>query len=607
MSDVQISMKLTSGDSGLRLAASASDSAEADTTESFQLSFNAALEKESAKSSLHGQRQIPAAVSNLSEISLSLVKADAKTDSQTAFDATGADSSDSSESLDSSDELSLSLLQQIAFTKNSKQTPSAADTKPIMHNGPVVETDQEAETAELETNLVPSLINKAVKPEQEPVDSSEQNTVDNGTINKDKVAAKLVADDAEKLTKAVSTETINAVVDETSKISNKENNQQLIEKDANPRIAAKDTKPIYSNEPVKVAITDEAEPSAELVLPNQAVKLDKNVIPAARLNEKAEAKLAVKPNAKTAPKLDPKLNTQAEIKPNLSQQPTLAQDETELSRQPLFEPASPITGQASDKVPANATKAATLAATNAGSATKAEQMTSQSAAPAQKNNLSSNTSASEQVVAPTKLADAEAAAQLADKLSQTPHNPQRSEQGFSAALANTQAVSAESRLVPATSATTPSAVHAEHVRQSINLMQQDAAGQMRQQIGLMLSQQIQRAEIRLDPAGLGMMQIKIDVQQDQATVQFTVQQQQAKELIEQQLPRLREMLQQQGIQLTEGQVQQQSQQQQQQQLAQQQAQAKQQQAGTASADDELPAIPIQVSVQQSERLVDYYA
>ena len=603
MSDVQISMKLTSGDSGLRLAASASDSAEADTTESFQLSFNAALEKESAKSSLHGQRQIPAAASNLSEISLSLVKADAKTDSQTALDATGADSS---ESLDSSDELSLSLLQQIAFTKNSKQTPSAADTKPIMHNGPVVETDQETEIAELETNLVPSLINKAVKLEQEPVDSSEQDTVDNGTINKDKFAGKLVADDAEKLTKAVSTETINVVVDETSKISHKDNNQQLIEKDANTRIAAKDTKPIYSNEPVNVAITDEAEPSAELVLPNQADKLDKNVVPATKLNEKAETKLDVKPNAKTAPKLEPKLNTQTEIKSDLSQQPTLVQDETELSRQPLFEPASPITGQASDKVPANATKVATLAATNAGSATKAEQMTSQSAAQAQKNNLSSNTSASEQVVAPTKVADAEAAAQLADKLSQIPHNSQRSEHGVSAALANAQAVTAESRLAPATSVTTPNATHAEQVRQSINLMQQDAAGQMRQQIGLMLSQQIQRAEIRLDPAGLGMMQIKIDVQQDQATVQFTVQQQQAKELIEQQLPRLRDMLQQQGIQLTEGQVQQQSQQQQQQ-LAQQQAQAKQQQAGTASTDDELPAIPIQVSVQQSERLVDYYA
>lgn len=148
---------------------------------------------------------------------------------------------------------------------------------------------------------------------------------------------------------------------------------------------------------------------------------------------------------------------------------------------------------------------------------------------------------------------------------------------------------------------------AEQLKQNLNLMQQDAAGQLKERVTIMLRQNIQVAEIRLDPAGLGQMQIKIDMQQDQASVQFIVQQSQAKELLEQQLPRLREMLQQQGIQLSEGQVQQQSQQQDRQWA---QRDGKGGQPGQAMTDDVegidgMPAVNVQVNV--SERLVDYYA
>ncbi|WP_240222347.1 flagellar hook-length control protein FliK [Rheinheimera hassiensis] len=147
---------------------------------------------------------------------------------------------------------------------------------------------------------------------------------------------------------------------------------------------------------------------------------------------------------------------------------------------------------------------------------------------------------------------------------------------------------------------------AEQLKQSLNLLQQDAAGQLRERVTLMVRQNIQIAEIRLDPAGLGQMQIKIDMQQDQASVQFIVQQSQAKELLEQQLPRLREMLQQQGIQLTEGQVQQQSQQERQ--LAQRDGN-NQGRNGKQTADDTPDATSdtVQVNVKTSDRLVDYYA
>ena len=135
----------------------------------------------------------------------------------------------------------------------------------------------------------------------------------------------------------------------------------------------------------------------------------------------------------------------------------------------------------------------------------------------------------------------------------------------------------------------------------LNLQQQDATLQLRERVHLMVRQNIQVAEIRLDPAELGQMQIRVNLQQEQASVQFIVQQQAAKELLEQQMPRLREMLQQQGIQLGEGQVQQQQRQQ-----TGQNSQGQQQ--GTELADTVDDAMPTQqIQVKLSERLVDYYA
>jgi flagellar hook-length control protein FliK len=146
---------------------------------------------------------------------------------------------------------------------------------------------------------------------------------------------------------------------------------------------------------------------------------------------------------------------------------------------------------------------------------------------------------------------------------------------------------------------------AEQLRQSLNLLQQDAPNQLRERVNLMVRQNIQVAEIRLDPAGLGQMQIKIEMQQEQASVQFVVQQPQAKELLEQQLPRLREMLQQQGILLSEGNVQQQSQQQERQ-LAQHNGGGNKQHAETEELHEQ-PHSTVQVTASVNERLVDYYA
>ncbi|MEH8021284.1 flagellar hook-length control protein FliK [Rheinheimera metallidurans] len=149
---------------------------------------------------------------------------------------------------------------------------------------------------------------------------------------------------------------------------------------------------------------------------------------------------------------------------------------------------------------------------------------------------------------------------------------------------------------------------AEQIKQNLNMLRQDAPEQLRERVNLMLRQNIQIAEIRLDPAGLGKIQIKIDMQQDQASVQFVVQQSQAKEALEQHMPRLREMLQQQGIALNDSNVQQQTQQQQERQFEQRDNNSTTTQHGDDSAGDiNQPDAVVQVATSISDRLVDYYA
>ena len=194
----------------------------------------------------------------------------------------------------------------------------------------------------------------------------------------------------------------------------------------------------------------------------------------------------------------------------------------------------------------------------------------------------------------------EAGAALTNKPNDTSSALHRAESPFAQALQQVE----QRQQSNAAKAVRPAV--AEQLKQSLNLLQQDSPAQLQQRVNLMLRQNIQVAEIRLDPAGLGQMQIKIDMQQEQASVQFVVQQPQAKELLEQQLPRLRELLQQQGIVLSEGSVQQQSQQQERQ-LAQHGRSGNQQGGNMDDNTDDIPATAVQVTAAVSERLVDYYA
>ncbi|MGF1680404.1 flagellar hook-length control protein FliK [Photobacterium minamisatsumaniensis] len=88
------------------------------------------------------------------------------------------------------------------------------------------------------------------------------------------------------------------------------------------------------------------------------------------------------------------------------------------------------------------------------------------------------------------------------------------------------------------------------------LNKEQASEQLAERMQMMLSKNLKHVDIRLDPPELGKLQIKLSMNNDQATVQFTVGNQQTRDLVEQAMPRLRELLSQQGLQLTQSSVQQ---------------------------------------------------
>ncbi len=97
------------------------------------------------------------------------------------------------------------------------------------------------------------------------------------------------------------------------------------------------------------------------------------------------------------------------------------------------------------------------------------------------------------------------------------------------------------------------------VAQSPLQLNREAAGEkLSEQVQMMMSKNLKNIDIRLDPPELGRMQIRMTMNNDIASVQFTVSNPQARDLVEQAMPRLREMLAQQGVQLSDSSVHQQS-------------------------------------------------
>ncbi|OZS45663.1 flagellar hook-length control protein FliK [Photobacterium sanguinicancri] len=90
----------------------------------------------------------------------------------------------------------------------------------------------------------------------------------------------------------------------------------------------------------------------------------------------------------------------------------------------------------------------------------------------------------------------------------------------------------------------------------IQLTKDHGGDELAEKVNIMLSKNLKHVDIRLDPPELGKVQIKLSMNQDQASVQFTAANAQTRELLEHSMPRLRELLHQQGMQLAQTSVQQ---------------------------------------------------
>ena len=103
------------------------------------------------------------------------------------------------------------------------------------------------------------------------------------------------------------------------------------------------------------------------------------------------------------------------------------------------------------------------------------------------------------------------------------------------------------------SSATPSASSTTSMPQSLGIDSQVGqpkwGGELAQKIVWLSSQQQQVAEIRLNPAHLGPVEVMLNINSDQATIQFTSSNLAVREAIEASLPRLREMMAENGITL----------------------------------------------------------
>ena len=92
------------------------------------------------------------------------------------------------------------------------------------------------------------------------------------------------------------------------------------------------------------------------------------------------------------------------------------------------------------------------------------------------------------------------------------------------------------------------------IKENVLFNKQELAANMQQQVSLMMARNLKSVDIRLDPPELGSMQVKLNLNGEQAAVSFVVSSQQAKDALEGSLPKLRELLEQQGMQLSDSDV-----------------------------------------------------
>ena len=122
---------------------------------------------------------------------------------------------------------------------------------------------------------------------------------------------------------------------------------------------------------------------------------------------------------------------------------------------------------------------------------------------------------------------------------------------------------------------------------------------------LIVSQKLQQFDITLDPPELGNMQVRVNLQGEQASVNFVVQNQQAKEALDQSMHKLRDMLAAQGVDVGDANVEQQSQQSSNNEASDDNRQPRA--INTADASDAVEHSLSASIIDSSSQAVDYYA
>jgi len=97
-------------------------------------------------------------------------------------------------------------------------------------------------------------------------------------------------------------------------------------------------------------------------------------------------------------------------------------------------------------------------------------------------------------------------------------------------------------------------------QETISIFRKDFTDAVKDKVMLMINQKLQQFDITLDPPEFGNMQVRVNLQGEQAAVNFVVQNQQAKDALEQNMHKLRDMLAEQGVDVGGANVEQQNQQ-----------------------------------------------
>ncbi len=108
-----------------------------------------------------------------------------------------------------------------------------------------------------------------------------------------------------------------------------------------------------------------------------------------------------------------------------------------------------------------------------------------------------------------------------------------------------------SALTATTAATTPAASGTATVSLATPFGQAGWDQALGERIQWLAGQKVQAAQVRLNPANLGPMEVRIQVHNDQASVQFTAHHAVVREALEAAMPRLRDMFEASGVQLVD--------------------------------------------------------